>query len=366
VDGSTIVEELVRHGHKGAVSTPTKRDALWKIGQMVRPGDVVMTLGAGDVHEVGTRLAEALAFHSRALAVQGPESQNAARLYEMMSQHTTLRVGGPARFWYEPATEQEFIDLVKLARAEGVPVMVLGRGSNLLVRDGGIAGAVICPDRGQFLETSVEGDIIRAGCGVKFKRLAAVAKQAGLGGFEWMEGIPGNVGGSIRMNAGAMGVETFDQVVRVRFLDEEGNVRQKTREEIDHRYRSVPEFQRYFVLSGEFRGVPTPLEEIEAKMKLSMDKRKTSQPVAASAGCIFKNPSVGPAGRLVDELGCKNQSIGAARVSEVHGNFIVNDGGASASEVLALIDRIKDTARTERGVELETEVQIIGEDMFPW
>ncbi|MEM7147175.1 MAG: UDP-N-acetylenolpyruvoylglucosamine reductase, partial [Verrucomicrobiota bacterium] len=174
--------------------------------------------------------------------------------------------------------------------------------------------------------------------------------------------IPGNVGGSLRMNAGAMGVQTFDQVESVRFLDGEGKIQEKRAEEMETYYRNVPELQEHYAVSAVFRGEPAPVEVIEKGIKESKTKRRESQPIAASAGCIFKNPEVCSAGMLVDELGLKDTSVGAARVSEVHGNFIVNDGNASAEEVLELIDRIKAIARKERGVDLETEVQIIGED----
>jgi UDP-N-acetylenolpyruvoylglucosamine reductase len=177
-----------------------------------------------------------------------------------------------------------------------------------------------------------------------------------------MEGIPGSVGGGLRMNAGAMGTETFDQVVRVTVLDGNGNCQEKTRAQFEVRYRSVPELTEHVAVKAVFRGTPAPLAEIDAKLALSLDKRKLSQPIAASAGCIFKNPEACPAGKLVDELGLKNLSVGPARVSEVHGNFIVNDGGATAREVLELISRIKARAKAERGILMETEVQIVGED----
>lgn len=243
-----------------------------------------------------------------------------------------------------------------------MPIRVVGRGSNLLVRDGGIPGVVVNPVKGEFSEIHVEGDTIRAGAGVKFKALAAAAQSAGLGNFEWMEGIPGNVGGSLRMNAGAMGWETFDQVVSVTMIDAEGRIVEKTREEIRHHYRNVPELAHNVAVSAVFRGVPKPDAEIAEVMNASKEKRRSSQPVAASAGCIFKNPEGIGAGQLVDEMGLKTKSVGNASVSEVHGNFIVNEGRATARDVLDLIAEIKAIVREERGIELETEVQIIGQD----
>jgi UDP-N-acetylenolpyruvoylglucosamine reductase len=177
-----------------------------------------------------------------------------------------------------------------------------------------------------------------------------------------MEGIPGNVGGALRMNAGAMGIETFDQVVRVTFLDEDGVIRTREREEIIAQYRNVPELRRNFALQAIFKGKPDKPENIKRRWDESREKRKATQPVSASAGCTFKNPEEIPAGKLIDSLGLKGSAIGHAAVSEVHGNFLVNQGGASAAEILQLIDSIQQAARTERGIELETEVKIIGDE----
>ena len=164
------------------------------------------------------------------------------------------------------------------------------------------------------------------------------------------------------MNAGAMGVQTFDQVVRIRFADRDGNIVSRTPAEIEVHYRDVPILHDHYALSATLAGVSAPVDQIDLLLGSSFKHRKETQPAAASAGCIFKNPGGMSAGRLIDELGLKNSAIGAARVSEVHANFIVNDGGATATEILSLISRIKGKARAERGIELETEVSIIGED----
>jgi UDP-N-acetylenolpyruvoylglucosamine reductase len=283
------------------------------------------------------------------------------RLYEPLSKHTTLRVGGPAQFWIEPRNEAALSELIRFCRRENLPLFVIGRGSNLLVRDGGIRGGVVHPAGGEFDKIDIHGNEITAGVGAKVKEIAYAARAADLGGLEWMEGIPGAVGGALRMNAGAMGAQTFENVVRVRYLDSEGNAHNKDRDQLEVRYRDFPLLEQNFAVSATFRGAPAPREQIELRLHESQEKRRTTQPIAKSAGCIFKNPNEYPAGKLVDELGLKNSSVGKARVSEVHGNFIVNDGGASATEMLELIDRIKKAARTKRGIELETEVQIVGE-----
>jgi UDP-N-acetylenolpyruvoylglucosamine reductase len=233
----------------------------------------------------------------------------------------------------------------------------------LLVRDGGIRGAVIHPTGGVFSEVSLDtkGHIV-AGAGVRLKKLASCAGGHGLGGFEWMEGIPGNIGGALRMNAGAMGTEMFDQVVRVTFLDEDGVIRTRERAEIVAQYRNVPELRRNFALQAVFKGKADTSLNIKQRWNECREKRHATQPISASAGCVFRNPEDIPAGRLVDSLGLKGTASGHAAVSEVHGNFIINQGGATATDVLSLIESIRQHARQHRQIELETEVKILGDD----
>jgi UDP-N-acetylmuramate--alanine ligase len=363
VSGETIVEEVRSQSKVQCHSTPSLIEARNKIGTLLQPGDLLITLGAGHVHEVGTCLARELKVAESLLDILKQEGGGVVKLHEPMSNHTTIRIGGPAQFWIEPHTVSGMQAVVKFLRASSIPIRIVGRGSNLLVRDGGIRGAVIHPSKGEFDEVFVQGNFITAGAGTRFKKIASAARNAGLGGFEWMEGIPGNLGGCLRMNAGAMGVQTFDQVISVRFIDANGDIREKSRHEIKANYRNVPEFDTQYAVSAVLEGRPAEVTEIDQKLSASHSKRKTSQPIAASAGCIFKNPSTEtPAGMLVDQLGFKGRSHGPVEVSSVHGNFIVNNGGAKAREVLEMISDIKQSALQERGIALETEVQIIGED----
>ena len=359
VSGQTIVDAILANGHKSAVHQPDILKIHQNAAAEIEDGDLILSLGAGNIHEAGARLLADLATRDKLHEVMGP---GAIRLYEPLSRHTTMRVGGPAQFWAEPETEEGFTDLVCYCFDEGIPLMVMGRGSNLLVRDGGIPGVVAHLSKGEFARHEVHGNEITAGVGLKLKQLTAIARNAGLGDFEWMEGIPGNLGGSLRMNAGAMGWQTFDQVVRVRFCDQDGNIFTRTPAEMEVRYRDVSTLRQNYALSATLRGTPADAKDIEGKLGASERKRRESQPIAASAGCIFKNPAQTPAGKLIEELGFKNFAVGHARVSEVHGNFIVNDGGATAEEVLTLIEEIKAAAARERGIELETEVQIVGVD----
>jgi UDP-N-acetylmuramate--L-alanine ligase/UDP-N-acetylenolpyruvoylglucosamine reductase len=360
VSGLTIVESMIAQGHPRAAFQPEISRIHQECGVEIRDGDLILSLGAGNIHEAGARLTNDLLLRDKLLGVMGPGS---IRLHEPLSRHTTMRVGGPAQFWSEPETEEGFADLVQYCFDENIPFMVMGRGSNLLVRDGGIPGVVAHLSRGEFARHEVNGNEITAGVGLKLKQLTAIAQKAGLGGFEWMEGIPGNLGGGLRMNAGAMGSQTFEQVVRVRYCDQDGNIFTRTPAEMEVHYRDVTTLRQNYALSATLRGTPTDAAEIEKRLDHSESHRRESQPIAASAGCIFKNPAEIPAGKLIDELGFKNFVVGRARVSEVHGNFIVNDGGATAEEILTLIEEIKAAAARERGIELDTEVQIVGVDV---
>ncbi len=359
VTGQLIVDEIAAHGHCGVSYQPRLEWVHRDVGNLLESGDLVLSLGAGNIHEQLSILAADLVIAEKLKEIVGEGGD--VRLYEPLSKHTTLRVGGPAQFWVEPRNETALSELIRFCRRDNLPLFVIGRGSNLLVRDGGIRGVVVHPSGGNFDKIDIHGNEITAGVGAKLKEIAYAARAADLGGLEWMEGIPGAVGGALRMNAGAMGAQTFEKVVRVRYLDGEGNAHDKNRDELEVHYRHFPLLEQNFAVSATFRGSPAPREQIESRLRESQEKRRTTQPIAKSAGCIFKNPEKCPAGKLVDELGLKNSSIGKARVSEVHGNFIVNDGGATATEMLELIDRIKQAAKTKRGIELETEVQIVGE-----
>lgn len=362
VTGQTIVDAMAQHGNVPASYIGAVDSAHHYVGNKLKPGDMLITLGAGNIHEAGTKIARDMAVLEEMKRAAKTDKIKTA-LYEPMRKHTTILVGGPAQFWIEPQTFEACKNVVKYCRLRGIPVRFVGRGSNLLVRGGGIRGAVIHPNKGEFTDVIVEGDTIKAGAGARFKKVASVAMQHGLTGFEWMEGIPGNVGGGLRMNAGAMGTETFDQVVDVTFLDEDGEIRTRSHHEIEAFYRNVPELRRNFALCATFKGVLSEPENIAELMEASKSKRQSSQPVAASAGCIFKNPLPDvPAGMLVDQLGMKDVNVGKARVSPIHGNFIVNEGGARSEDVLELIELIRDKAREERNLDLETEVQILGED----
>jgi UDP-N-acetylmuramate--alanine ligase len=359
VSGDTIVSALRDHGHAAAAYVPKRNSLHREIGRIAERGDLILSLGAGDIHEEATKLIQDLEMATQLREVMG---SGEVRLYEPLSKHTTLRVGGPGQFWIEPETRGGLANVLEYCAAHRLPVMLVGRGSNLLVRDGGIAGVVIHLTRGDFVVLSVQETELHVGAGVRLKQVAAAARNAGIGGFEWMEGIPGSVGGSLRMNAGAMGFETFGQVASVQVVNLRGEFETLRPDEMQIQYRNVPTLRDHYAVSAIFRGERADIDAIDRRLADSNRKRKTTQPVAASAGCIFKNPRECPAGKLVEELGLKGRRVGAARVSEIHGNFIVNDGGARAQEILQLIGEIQLAAKEQRGIDLQTEVQIVGVD----
>jgi UDP-N-acetylenolpyruvoylglucosamine reductase len=221
---------------------------------------------------------------------------------------------------------------------------------------------VICLAHASFSRIEIDGERLRCGAGAKLKDVAVEAKRNSLSGVEFLEGIPGSVGGALRMNAGAMGGATFDAVESVRLMDFAGHVRELVPKEMAVEYRSCAALKTNIALGVVFKCRPAPREEIERRMKAFNEKRWETQPAAPSAGCTFKNPATIPAGKLIDELGLKGTRVGGAVVSAEHGNFIVNDGNATARDVLELIAILKARVKEARGIELQTEVEIIGVD----
>src|SRR5260221_485921 len=252
---------------------------------------------------------------------------------EPLAKHTTMRLGGPADVYVEPASEADLAGIVKFCAGRGVPFFILGRGSNLLVRDGGVRGVVICLAHPYFSKIEIVGERLHCGAGAKLKNVSVEAKRNNLSGVEFLEGIPGSVGGALRMNAGAMGTATFSAVESLRFMDHAGEIHERVASEVPVEYRACPLLKTHIALGAVFKCTPLPRAEIEKRMMAYSEKRWESQPAAPSAGCIFKNPGTIPAGRLVDELGLKGTRVGGAGGSAEHGNFIVNDGKATARDV---------------------------------
>lgn len=283
------------------------------------------------------------------------------RANEPLARRTTLRVGGPADVYIEPSSEADLAAVVRYCGARKVPFFVLGRGSNLLVKDAGFRGVVICLAQPCFSQIEVRGERLDCGAGAKLKAVAVEAKRRSLSGLEFLEGIPGSVGGALRMNAGAMGGAIFQVVRSVRLMGLDGEIRERAPADLEVKYRGCATLRHHIALGAELQGQAGKAEAIEQRMNEFSRKRWNSQPAAPSAGCMFKNPAAVPAGKLIDELGLKGTRVGGAMVSMEHGNFLVNDGTATARDVLDLIELVRQRAWTGRGIELETEVEIIGE-----
>lgn len=304
-------------------------------------------------------MAESLAGDLRALC--HPDSDVSVNV--PMAGRTTLRVGGPADCFVSPANEEDLANVIRYCNQSGIPWMVLGRGSNLLVRDGGIPGVVIHPGKPFFQRIEKTGPVsLECGAGARLKAISNAARDFNISGLEFLEGIPGSLGGALRMNAGAMGGETFDFIESIRIMSAAGVIRELAKSDIAYQYRSCPMLADHIALSAQLTGAPGQRDLIVARMGESNRKRWDSQPTSPSAGCTFKNPDTIPAGKLIDSLGLKGRSVGGAAVSDVHGNFMVNTGGAKASDFLQLIDIIQKTAQEKRGISLRTEVQIVGVD----
>jgi len=330
------------------------------LGRLWQEGDLFLVMGAGDVTQMARKMAKDFpGFYKVRDLVKG---EGVVRWYEPMKKHTTIRIGGPAQVWFEPDSEEVLGKVVRFCTEQKVPLTVVGRGSNMLVRDGGIAGVCVHFGRPGMSKIEAVDGKIHAGAGARLKQIVAVAKGAGIGGLEFMEGIPGALGGAMRMNAGAMESWTFEAVESVRVMDRQGKVVEVAASEFEVKYRRVPRLMKEIAVGAVLVGKAVDPVEIAERLKKYSRKRWDSQPAAPSAGCIFKNAESIPAGKLIEEMGMKDTAVGGARISPVHGNFIVNQGGARAVDVLALMEKVQMRAKNDRGIVLEPEVIVLGED----
>lgn len=284
------------------------------------------------------------------------------RQNEPMDAHTTFRVGGPADIMVFPREEAQLLAALEAARAAGVPALVMGNGSNLLVRAGGIRGLVVVLD-GRFGRIRREGCVLTAQAGAALAGLSAYAMREGLSGLEFAAGIPGTVGGGVAMNAGAYGGELADTLLWARVLLG-GEARTLGREEMQMGYRSTRALREGgVVLEAAFSLKAGDAREIGDKMSELNARRREKQPLnLPSAGSTFKRPEGYFAGALIEEAGLKGARVGGAQVSQKHAGFIVNAGGASSDDVIALIEYVRARVLEHSGVSLECEVRIVGED----
>ena len=295
-----------------------------------------------------------------ALKANLPDLRGRLLANEPLAPLTWFRVGGPAQALFMPEDEADLgYALANLPR--DIPVTVIGLGSNLIVRDGGVPGVVIRLGRG-FNEVKVEpGHRVRAGAAVPDLRVAKAAQEAGIAGLAFMRGIPGAVGGALRMNGGAYGTETKDVLIEARGVDRSGNVRVITHAEMHLSYRHCGVPDDVIFTEALLQGRPGDPAAIAAEMDEITAKRETTQPVKSrTGGSTFKNPLPHRAWQLIDAAGCRGLTRGGAQVSELHCNFLINLGNATAADIEALGEEVRSRVREQNGIELEWEIKRIG------
>jgi len=279
---------------------------------------------------------------------------------EPLAPRTTWRIGGAARFFAEVDDVAALAALLGWAKAEGLPAIPLGKGSNVLVPDEGL-DAVVFVLAGELASVSVEAPVVRAGGGASLMSLALIARNAGLSGVEGLSGIPSSVGGAVRINAGAYGIEIFDLVEEVTLVSRAGGIRGVPAAGIQHGYRwsALCEWDDV-VAAATLRLRPAGRDEIDVRLAEVREKRKKALPTQPNAGSVFKNPPGDHAGRLLEACGLKGLRVGGAEVSGRHANVIVNTGGATAADVRELMARMRGAVRERLGVDLLPEVEDLG------
>jgi len=286
--------------------------------------------------------------------VRGRLSENAP-----LGQQTWFRVGGPAEILFRPADVEDLAAFLA-ARPRDIPVTVLGVASNLLVRDGGIAGVVVRLGRG-FVEITCQGTEVAAGAGALDLNVALAAGMAGIAGLEFMSGIPGTVGGGLRMNAGAYGAEVKDVLIAAEALDAEGRRHRLSPPEMGLSYRHCGVPEDWIFVAAQFRGAPGDAKAIGARMAEIQAAREASQPIRArTGGSTFANPPGRKAWELIDAAGCRGLARGGAMVSEKHTNFLINTGSATAADIEGLGEEVRRRVHAQSGIVLEWEIRRVG------
>jgi len=279
-------------------------------------------------------------------------------LEEPLARHTWLRLGGPAQYFLTPRTEEELLAIVQTCRQLKIPIHILGSGSNLLVRDEGIRGAVIRVIEPLLSEVRVEGTSVIAGGGTMLSHMITEAVRAGLGGIEHLVGIPGTIAGAVVGNSGGRAGDIGQLASSVTVLTQDGTVATRKGDELSFSYRRSS-FQDMLVLSVTLSLTQDDSEELNRRIRKNWIMKRSTQPLAdQSAGCIFRNPRGLSAGALIEQCGLKGLSVGKARISERHANFIVTEAGASSRDVEQLISRIQKAVAEKFAVDLELEIKV--------
>ena len=278
-----------------------------------------------------------------------------------MKRFTSMKVGGPVDVILFPRNVGELKKVVLYARKKSIPVMILGKGTNMIVRDKGMRGWVINLTQG-LKKIRAEGEVVEAEAGVPLQRLVQFSIQKGLAGFEPFYGIPGTVGGGLAMNAGAWGSELKEILLSMTLMKKNGDIVERPRSRLRFTYRGLVLPSKWIILKGRFQLKKGKKGEMVERVKSYSEQRRERQPLDyPSAGSIFKNPARGRAGRWIEDVGLKGYRIGQAMVSERHANFIINLGNATATDVIRLMERVEKKVSEEKGVCLEREVKVVGE-----
>jgi UDP-N-acetylmuramate dehydrogenase len=278
-----------------------------------------------------------------------------------MRQFTSIKVGGPADSLFFPKDVDELRKLVRYARRKSIPFFIIGKGTNLVVRDKGVRGWVISLTQG-MKKIQLNGEVVEAGAGLPLQRLVQFTIRKGLTGLEPFFGIPGTVGGGLAMNAGAWGAELKDVLHSITLMKEDGEVVERSRPRLKFSYRRLDVPSSWIILKGRFQMKKGKKEEILERVKSYSEMRKRTQPLDyPSAGSIFKNPKEGPAGKWIEEVGLKGFRMGQAMISDRHANFIINLGKATAEEVIDLMELVEKKIYEKKGISLEREVEVVGE-----
>ena len=292
------------------------------------------------------------------LKARMPELRGRLLANQPIGEFTWFRVGGPAQAFFMPEDENDLAYFLRNLPGE-TPVTVIGAGSNMIVRDGGVAGVVIRLGRG-FNDVKVEDHRITAGTAILDVMVARAAQPAGIAGLAFLSGIPGTIGGALRMNGGAYGGETKDVLVETQGVDRQGNLRKFTNGEMGFSYRHCGVSEDVIFTAAVLQGRAGAPEEIAAEMATIKKKREASQPRNRTGGSTFKNPPGHSAWKLVDDAGCRGLTVGGAQVSELHSNFLINLGGATAADIEILGETVRERVKAHSGVELEWEIKRVG------
>ncbi|PIU40593.1 MAG: hypothetical protein COT00_00890, partial [Candidatus Omnitrophica bacterium CG07_land_8_20_14_0_80_50_8] len=363
VTGDKVCRVIKSLGHKDAVFVERARLTEY-LRSRIRPGDLVITLGAGDVGQVAGQLSDFL---------RNPENQHnypchpfesiqgKVLLNEPFYKHTSLKVGGPADYWVQPKDAEDLKKTLRICRDHHLKVYILGAGSNVLAPDEGVRGTVLALTSPYFREIRLDKGTLAARAGVPHAIFIQQAIRQGLGGAEFLIGIPGCIGGALAMNAGSHGQSIASLVQSMTVMDYSGFESVIKKEAMSFGYRSSG-IRDAIILEGHFSLVSSKREAVQRKLDQYSDYRQVTQDLKyPSAGCMFKNPKESncSSGKLIEDAGLKGRRIGNAQVSLKHANFIINLGGASSRDITDLIEEVKKTVKQKFQVTLETEVKIL-------